>query len=318
MFLLGVEAKRWLIIITIGIVFFLVYRFLLPSDFKERNTKIFFLAPALTFIICLIIYPLVYAARLSFFDWHGFTPPVFVGLENFICIFQNYKFWHAIKVTLIFVAGAVSVEFFLGMGIALLLNREIRGRPFFRALFTLPLFVCPVALGFLSLSILDTAGPINSLLGSLGFSKIAWLSESRTALFSIIVLDIWQWTPFCFLVFLAGLQQIPEEMYEAAYLETSSSLSIFWNLTLPVIRSVMLTVLMLRFLEALKFFDVPMSLTHGGPGFATESYSIFTYKTGLRQFSFGEASALAFFFLIMVLILFSALFKIGKFSEIYE
>ena len=298
--------------------FFLIWRFLIPSNFKERNIKFFFLAPALAFIICLIIYPLVYAARLSFFDWHGFTPPVFVGFENFIRIFQNYKFWHAIKVTLIFVAGAVTVECFLRMGIDLFLNREIKGRPFFRALFTLPLFVCPVALGFLSLSIFDTAGPINYVVASLGFSKIAWLSKAWTALFSIIVLDIWQWTPFCFLVFLAGLQQIPEEMYEAAYLETSSSLSIFRYLTLPIIRPVILTILMLRFLEALKFFDVPMSLTHGGPGFATESYSIFTYKTGLRQFSFGEASALAFFFLIIVLILFSVLFKIGKFSEIYE
>lgn len=148
----------------------------------------------------------------------------------------------------------------------------------------------------------------------LGLKEIAWIAQPRTALLSIILLDVWQWTLFCFLVCLAGLPQIPEEMYEAAYLETISPLKVFWHLTLlPVLRPVILTVLMLKFVEAMKIFDVPMSLTKGEPGFATESYSIFTYKTGLRQFSFGEASALAFFFLAVMLVLFSLLFKVSKF-----
>jgi len=175
--------------------------------------------------------------------------------------------------TLSFVGGAVSLELFLGLIIALLVNQEIKGRPVFRILFTLPLFVCPVALGFLSFCLFDVRGPLNSILVALGFKEIAWIAQPGTALLSIIFLDVWQWTPFCFLVCLAGLQQIPEEIYEAAYLETISPVKVFWHLTLPVLRPVILTVLMLRFVEAMKIFDVlPMSLTKGGPGFATESY----------------------------------------------
>jgi len=315
---LGINVQRWLFILAVSIGFFTIWKFIIPTNFKERNIKIFFLTPALIFILALIIYPLIYAARLSFLEWYGFTPPRFVGFQNYIQMFQDYNFWTSIRVTLIFVAGAVTVELLLGLGIALLLNNELRGRAVFRTLFTLPLFVCPVALGFLSLCIYDLRGPLNSILVKMGFEKIAWIADPNVALFSVIILDIWQWTPFVFLVCLAGLQQIPQEMYEAAYLETSSSLAIFWNLTLPVLRPVITTVLMLRFLEALKIFDVPMSLTKGGPGMATETYSILTYRTGLRHFSFGQASSLAFFFLIVVLMLFTLLFKISKFSEVYE
>jgi len=315
---LGLNVRSWVLggLIILGI--YLAARFLISEKTRQKHLPTFLLLPSLLVILVMVIYPLVYAFRLAFLDWHGFTPPTFVGLSNFLSMFLDYKFWSALSVTMKFVAIAVPVEVVVGLLVAVLLNREIRARNFLRTIITLPIFVCPVALGFVSLSLYDTNGPINALLKFFGFQPIAWLGTPNTALMSILFLDIWQWTPFCFLVFLSGLQNLPSEVYEAAYLETNSSFAIFRSLTLPIIKPVIATITMLRLLEALKVFDLPMSLTKGGPGFATETYSIMTYKIGLRQFSFGEASARAFFFLFLLLIIFTILFKIGKFSEIYD
>lgn len=315
---LGLSIRIWGIGGGIILLFYLVAKFFLPTKTKQRHLSTFLLLPSILTILFMVIYPLIYAFRLAFLDWHGFAPPQFIGLSNFLNMFLDYKFWSALAVTMKFVALAVPVEVVVGLLVAVLLNREIRSRNFLRALITLPIFVCPVALGFVSLSLYDTNGPVNALLKTFGFQPIAWLGTPNAALASILLLDIWQWTPFCFLVFLSGLQNLPNEIYEAAYLETNSSFAIFSHLTFPIIKPIIATITMLRLLEALKVFDLPMSLTKGGPGFATETYSIMTYKVALRQFSFGEASARAFFFLFLLFVIFTILFKIGKFSEIYD
>lgn len=316
--LIGLPWFVWIIVGVLFIIFYSFFRYVIPHKFKQKHLASFFLTPSLIMILAMIIYPLIYAFRLCFLDWHGFTPPSFVGLNNFITMLQDYKFWSALSVTLKFVGLTVPFEIIIGLLVALLLNREIRGRNVIRTLLTLPIFVCPVALGFVSLSIYDTNGPLNNIIRLFGYEPVAWLGTTGTAMLSIALLEIWQWTPFCFLVFLSGLQNLPEEVLEAGYIETNSSFSIFRYLVFPFIKPVVTTITMLRILEALKVFDIPMSLTKGGPGFATETYSIMTYKVGLRQFSFGEASARAFFFLLILLIIFTLLFRIGKFSEIYD
>lgn len=315
---LGLNVRVWGMVVGLMLLVYLMGRFLLPEKTKQKHLPTFLLMPSILAILFMVIYPLVYAFRLAFLEWHAFAPPQFVGLNNFLNMFLDYKFWSALGVTMKFVAIAVPVEVVVGLLVAVLLNRQIRGKNFLRTLITLPIFVCPVALGFVSLSLYDTNGPVNAILKIFGFQPIAWLGTPNTALASILLLEIWQWTPFCFLVFLSGLQNLSGEIYEAAYLETNSSLAIFRYLTLPLIKPIVATITMLRLLETLKVFDLPMSLTKGGPGFATETYSIMTYKVGLRQFSFGDASARAFFFLFLLFIIFTILFKIGKFSEIYE
>ncbi|MCI0529352.1 MAG: sugar ABC transporter permease, partial [Nitrospira sp.] len=157
--------------------------------------------------------------------------------------------------------------------------------------------------------------PINSFLGFFDV-KVAWLSDPFWALVAILILEMWQWTPFCFLVFLAGLQSLPEEIYEAASLDYSSQWQIFKRLTLPLLQPIIIIVLLLRLIEAVKVLDFPFILTKGGPGTATEVYSMFVYRTGLKFFDLGYASALAYLLLIVMMVIITLFFK--RMREIYE
>jgi multiple sugar transport system permease protein len=144
----------------------------------------------------------------------------------------------------------------------------------------------------------------------------AWFSSIWPARIAIVLVDIWQWTPFCFLVLLAGLQSLPDEIYEAAWLDTSSSWDILRYITLPLLTPVLFTVSILRMVEAFKMLDIPFSMTSGGPGAATQTYSFYIYLTGLRNFNAGYASALAYI-LLFVMVLISLSF-FNRLRQIYE
>ncbi|UCF93318.1 MAG: sugar ABC transporter permease [Desulfobacterales bacterium] len=315
--LLGLPISRWLAVLTGVAVIILILR-RLPSHTRENHIKIFFLAPTIIWIIGMVIYPLIYALYISFLNKGAGVTTSFAGLDNYTRVFKDYKFWASVRFTAKFVAIAVTVELGLGFLLALLVNRDIKAQKFFRLVFLLPLFTPPVALGFLAFTMVFESGPLNTFLALLGAGPVAWTADPKIAPFTIMLLDIWEWTPFCFLVILAGLQLVPEELGEAAYLDTNSNFQVFRYVTFPFVRPAFLTVMMLRLLEALKLFDVPYALTYGGPGLATESYSILTYKTALKHFTLGRGSALAILFLITILILFSVLFRISRFSRVYE
>ncbi|MBW2057190.1 MAG: sugar ABC transporter permease [Deltaproteobacteria bacterium] len=315
--ILGFPVSRW-IVVFIGLLVILFILRQIPSQTRERHIKVLLLAPAIVWIVGMVIYPLFYALYISFLHKGAGVTTSFAGLSNYSRVFRDYKFWASVRFTAIFVAVAVSVELGLGLIMAILVNREIKGKRFFRLVFLLPLFTPPVALGFLAFTLVFETGPLNSFLSLFGMGPVAWTADPKVAPFTIILLDIWEWTPFCFLVILAGLQLVPEDLAEAAYLDTNSDLEVFRRVTFPFLRPAFLTALMLRLIEALKLFDVPYALTYGGPGLATESYSIFTYKTALKHFTLGRGAALAFLFLLAILILFSLLFRISRFTEVYE
>ena len=285
---------------------------------REKNVKFVFLLPAVIFVLTLVIFPLVYSLRLSFCLARFGRNPIFIGLENYIDLLKDYKFWGTLKITLIFVLLTVSIEFFLGLTLALLFNREIRGRRYFRALLTLPMFATPVAIGYLGMTIFyEEAGPINNILALIGGpQKVPWLSNPTLAFASITLLDIWQWTPFCFVILLAGLQALPEQVYEAASLDGASGVQSLRYIILPLLGPVIVIVLLLRIVEAFKVFDVPFSLTGGGPGRATEFYSLFTYRTGLKYFNFGYASSLAYILLAIVILIITLFLK--RVREVFE
>jgi len=277
---------------------------------KEENAKFVFLLPAVIFILIFVVFPLVYSLRLSFCLARFGKKPIFIGLENYIQLLKDYEFWHILKITLTFVVLTVSIEFFLGLTLALLFNREIRGKRYFRALLTLPMFATPVAVGYLGVTIFyEEGGPINNILSLIGAPKIPWLSDPTLAFLSIVLVDIWQWTPFCFVILLAGLQSLPEEIYEAASLDGASGIQSLRYVTLPLLGPTIAIVLLLRTVEAFKTFDVPFSLTGGGPGRATELYSLFTYRAGLKYFNFGYASSLAYVLLVIVILIINLFLK---------
>ena len=182
-----------------------------PTGSTDR-TKSFFLVPAVIWIVAFTVFPLLYALRTSFYSFRFGQINQFVGLDNFARLFTDRNLHHGLQVTLIFVAVTVFVEMVLGFGLALFLNREMRGKNILRAIMILPLFATPVAVGYLGITLYyERNGPVNAFVRALGGSDIPWLSDPGWALISVMILDIWQWTPFVFLVCLAALQGLPQE-----------------------------------------------------------------------------------------------------------
>lgn len=284
---------------------------------KSGRIKYPFILPSMIWVLAFTIFPLIYSFGLSFFRVRLGKPATFIGLNNFIRILSDYKLGNSLRVTLMYVAITVSIQLVLGILIALLFHQEIRGKSIFRALLILPIFCTPIAVGYLGLTIFyEEGGPLNSILMSLFGWKVPWLSNPFWAWVAVLLLDIWQWTPFCFLVILAGLQSLPEEVYDAAYIDSSSEWEIFRKITFPMVQPVVVIVLLLRLIESFKIFDVIYSLTGGGPGTATEVYSLYTYRTGLKFFDFGYASALGYVLLAMVMIVVNLFFR--RVRQVYE
>lgn len=288
------------------------------SQTKRRRdqTKLFFLLPAFVWVLAFTIFPLLYGLYLTVWNVRLGRPWVFVGFKNFLRLFGDSNLHLAFQITVIFVGIAVVAEMILGFALALFLNREIVGRRFLRAAMILPLFATPTAIGFLGITIFyEQGGPMNSLLQLLIGQQVPWLSHPTYALLAIIIIDIWQWTPFVFLVSLAGLQSLPEEIYEAASVDGATNVQKTWHLTLPMMQPILVLIFLLRLIEAFKVFDIPTSLTLGGPGRATEVYSLFTYRTGLQFFDLGYAAVQGFALLIVVMIIVTNLFS--RIRQIY-
>lgn len=231
------------------------------------------------------------------------TTTEFIGGFNYRRMFSDPQLWTAVKVTAIFVLGAVPAEMAFGLLLAFLFNQPLLARPVLRSVMILPLFATPLAVGYIFFTILYEEG------GPLGFLGIPFLSNPDWALASVILVDIWQWTPFCFLVFLAALQGISDELIEAARLDTASNWQLLRSVILPMLTPTVVIILFLRLAEALKLFDIPYALTGGGPGIATQSYTFLAFRTGLRYFDLGYASAMAYGLLIFVMIIVTFFFK---------
>lgn len=303
------------------------------------KARFLFLAPAVLWVLAFTVFPLGYSLYIAFLkidskteitrervpmvDKEGNpvmlangkqrmktiihkeqkTTTTFQGLQNFRRMFKDSQVATATRVTLTFILSSVSIELVLGFLLAVLFNRHLAGRAAMRAVMILPIFATPLAAGYLFFTILYEEG------GPLGFLGIPFLSNPDWALFSIIFVDIWQWTPFCFLVFLAALQSVPDELYEAAVVDGANGWQILQKVLLPVLQNTIVIVLLLRLAEALKLFDIPFALTGGGPGIATQSYSFFAFRTGIRFFDLGYASALCYGLLITVMIIIMLTFR---------
>ena len=280
----------------------------------KRTTKVkwFFILPASLWVLAFTIFPFFYGLYMSLFNVQFGVEDQFIGLGNFTRAVTDPRAHNSITITLIFVLVGVSIQLTLGMIIALVVNRPMPFRGMLRALITLPLFATPIAVGFLFFTIFyEEGGLINGLFGV----KIPWLSSPNFALISVIFVDTWQWTPFCFLIFLAALQGIPDEYYEAASLETTNVWKTFWHVTFPFLQPTVILVILLRVTEAIKVFDIPYTLTTGGPGVATQVLSMFAYRAGMRFFDFGYSSAISFLVFIIVMIMIFSLY--GRIRQTY-
>lgn len=284
-----------------------------------RTAKAWFILPAVIWTCGFTLFPLCYALWLSLQQSRGMGRPLeFGGLKNYVRLFGDDRVWGALSFTLGYAVVTVAIQMLLGLALALLINREFKLRGLVRTLLLLPLFATPVGLGYLGRIIYADNGPINVSLEALFGISVSWMSGVWSARAAVALLDIWQWTPFCFLILLAGLQSIPDDLYESAQLDTNSWLEVLWHITLPLLRPLLALTLLLRMVEALKIIDIPFALTAGGPGRANETFSIFIYRSAFTGFDVGFASAASFLFLIVVLVVVNAFVMFGRFRSAWE
>ena len=267
---------------------------------SDRTLAHLLIAPTLAVLLALTIYPLVYSIKISFqtesADGLRWT------LQNFARLAGDGFFLSALAHTFIYAATALTIEFLLGLALALLLNTQLRGRSIFRAILLVPMMLPAVVVGVVwRLMLNPNFGAVNGTVKSFGVNTetLTWTASPKLAMASVIIADVWQWTPFMFLILLAGLQAIPQEPYEAALIDGSSPWQTFRHVTLPLLKPAILIALLLRTMDLLRVFDQIFILTEGGPGFATETVSLYIYRTAFRFSNFGYAAAMSFVLLII-------------------
>jgi len=267
---------------------------------REFTFPLLLIAPALLVLLSLSIYPLIYSITISLQTQSAGETSW--SLANFTRLISDNFFRSAMAHTIVFAIGALTLEFLIGLCLALLLNSQIRGRGFFRATLLIPMMLPTVVVGVVWRLLLNpNFGAINGTLKYFGVNteSLTWTASPRLAMLSVIGVDVWQWTPFVFLVLLAGLQAIPDEPYEAALIDGSSRWQTFRYITLPLLKPAILIALLLRTMDLLRVFDQIFILTEGGPGFATETISLYIYRTAFRFFDFGYAAAMSFVLLAL-------------------
>ena len=267
---------------------------------RELVFPLLLLTPALAVLLSLSIYPLIYSITIS--HQRETADGIKWTLANFARLGSDSFFLTAMSHTFVYAAAALVLEFSIGLGLALLLNTQMRGRGFFRAMLLVPMMLPTVVVGVVWRLMLNANfGAINGTLKEFGLNteSLTWTASPRLAFLSVIVVDVWQWTPFVFLVLLAGLQAIPQEPYEAALIDGSSRWQTFRYVTLPLLKPAILIALLLRTMDLLRVFDQIFILTEGGPGFATETISLYIYRTAFRFFDFGYAAAMSFVLLAL-------------------
>lgn len=277
---------------------------------RKRSVPILFVLPAVIVLLAITVFPLIYELRLAFVSWEltTSTEAKFVGLQNFITIlFKDGRFWSSLRVTLTLMIFGVAIQLIVGTGLALLLNRLGRWRTPLVSLFLIPVLIAPVVAGFQFRMIYhDQFGPLNYLIEIVTGGRwrgFAWIADPRVALFSIMMTDVWQWTPFLMLIVLAGLQSIPVELFEAAEVDGATSAQTFWHITLPLLLPVIVIGILIRAMDSFKLFDIIYLLTGGGPGDVTETISFYTYLQGFKFFSLGYTAAMAFLQLIVITVI---------------
>ncbi len=273
--------------------------------YRKDIIKWFFLLPCLAYLIIMAIFPLTWSLRLSFTKWLAtiMENPEWTGLTNFRDILlRDPRFWSALWFTVRFVFLAVVIQLGIGLGLAHLLHNNFRGRNFFRVLFLIPMACPPIAVAFLwKMMLHPDIGIINTALQTIGLAKVKWTTSVVVAPFTIVMVDVWEWTPFMFLVLFAAFQALPVEIYDAAAVDGASDFQVFRKITFPLVAPVIVTIVLIRIIDAFKLFELIFGITSAGPANATEALSFYVYLTGIKWMNLGKGSAMSWIFLLIVL-----------------
>lgn len=260
--------------------------------------------PTWIFLALIVLIPFFYGVYISFLNINlaSFLPPSFVGFDNYQTVLAASETWSTLRITLIITFIGLLTQIPIGILLALVLHENLRGTKIFRSILITPMLLTPVAVGLTYRFMFDTdLGVINWALGSIGIEKVNWLGSQTSALFAIIIVDSWQSIPFVMLLVLAALTAISPSLYEAARVDGASASQIFRRITLPLITPTLLVITMIKIMDFLKLFDTLFILTRGGPGNATTTLGLWTYKTGFVFLEFSRAAALGVIITIITL-----------------
>ena len=263
-----------------------------------------YLGPAAAVMAVACLYPLLSALQLGFYDWSMGTPwgaARWVGTDAFMRAFQDAAVWRSLGTTLMFAFVCVSAEMVLGIALALALEGRVRGMAVFRTLFILPMMIAPIAVGLTWRYLFDAQfGLVNAILGVFGGAPVGWLAQEHTAFIAIIIADIWQWTPFVFIMMIAALANVDGAVLEAARMDGANWWQTTFRVKLPMVMNVIAITLLMRLIDAFRVLEVIYILTFGGPGDSTEILSLHIYKTAFVSQRLGSAAAISVLLLVVV------------------
>ncbi len=282
------------------------------ADRRDRRFGYAMASPSLIVLFLIILFPVLSALFTSLHEYTLIAPnfDVFTGLTNFKLALADAEFRHSAWLTSRFVIGVVVLEFIIGFAVALMLNKVERLKPVYYAILLCPLLMNPVIVGLIWRMFLHpNLGIVNYLLGTIGISPVNWLGDTKVAIWTVILVDIWHQVSFMIVLLLAGLSSLPKEPYEAARVDGANAFQCFIHITLPMMRTVIVVTLLIRLIFAVKTYDLIYIMTRGGPGTATDFVSYFIYRTAFVSLNIGEASAMSIILLTAILGLTAYLYR---------
>ena len=278
----------------------------------EKGKRALFVLPAALFVISLVVFPLLFALYISFTDWNLASPngPQPNGFDNLAQMWNDGFYWNSLK-NMVYYVLAVSVEYVIAFGLALLLNAQIRARKFFRVVFLLPLMLSPVAVSWMiGKSMLEVRfGPVSRLVRELGFEP-SFFGTPELARFMIMVMDAWTFIPFMMIMLLAGLRALPKEVLEASRVDGATGWQSFKEVIFPLMLPVSVTAVVIRIIFKLKLADIIINVTSGGPGGATDSVTSFIFREYRDRSNVGYGTLLAIIYLVVIIVFVTALLKL--------
>ncbi|KZL20924.1 Inner membrane ABC transporter permease protein YcjO [Pseudovibrio axinellae] len=270
-------------------------------------------------MILALLYPIGYMIYASFLDWspsQRIGQAEFIGIRNYINLLGDAAFRESFWVTIRFAAIVVTLEMIVGVGLAMLLDRNIRGMVLLRTVFILPMMIAPIVVGLMWRYMFHpTVGIFNRMLKSFGFEGIPWLADSTWAFIAIVIADVWQWTPFIFILALAATQSLPRSALEAAEIDGANEWQKIVMIKLPLMMPVLIVTLMLRLIDVFKVLEVILVLTNGGPGLSTEILALRIFRTAQEFQELGEAAAMSNMLLMMLMVLTIGMFVYNRVKE---
>ena len=272
----------------------------------------FFLLPGLLLLIAIIIFPLLFTIRVTFSSWNFSQSGLnFIGGENWGEMVRDTRYWSSLLRLFYLSFLTVAIQYVLGFAIALFAWKGIAARRFYRVLWLVPMMTTPSLMAIIWRSIFtEDIGALNGLLTRVGLNPVNWLTESGPANIAITIVEVWQWTPFMFLILLAGLLSLPKEPFMAAAIDGASAWKTFARVTFPMMAPISIGAIMIRLIDASKIFDSVFTMTRGGPGNATETPAAYIFQRSLQDFQIAYGSTLALMYLILAILTLTIIGKV--------